>query len=220
MNKKSYNKEEIYSKLYDDIIELRYKPNDILKEEEIGEMFNVSRTPVREVLKRLEIEGYIKVISKHGNKVTMIDSEAVKQIEAMRGILEIAIMKELLFKITLEQLDELKENIDMQQEIIKTGKVDAFWEIDNEFHRKMFLFAGREYWWNNIKRSEPHYMRFRMLEMSSIADIDLLFVQHKTLFLILKDRRLELIEDAVKAHLSCTTYRLPLLIEKYPDYFV
>lgn len=216
---KFYSKEEIYETLISDIIYLRYKPGDMLKETELSARFNVSRTPLREVIKELALEGYISVLPRHGNKVSLIDADNVAQIVEMREVIETAVEKQLIYTLTEEQRKTLQDILDSQAVAIETNDTGAFWELDNKFHQTMFCFAEKPVWWDTIKRYEAHYMRFRKLEMTDNTNYELLYVHHKNILKNIVDKNIAAVEPAVVAHVGHCLDRLPVLIDKYPSYF-
>ena len=78
----------VYSKIRADILEGRYKNNDELRELAIGEELGVSRTPVREAFRQLELEGLIRIVPNKGAYVTGITAKDVKDIYMIRSKLE------------------------------------------------------------------------------------------------------------------------------------
>ncbi len=217
---KIFSKEEIYSALISDIVLLKIKPGDTLKEAELSSRFKVSRTPFREVIKQMAFEGYVKVVPRHGNIVTLIDQNKVRQLVEMRAVLETAVEKQLLLALTEAQIAELKDNLSKQELAIAENDTNAFWELDNAFHESLFCFAGKSVWWETLKRYEAHYMRFRKLEMTDNTNYELLFVHHKQILKNLIERKVEDIESTVRAHVGFCLQRLPVLMDKYPSYFV
>lgn len=212
-------KDNIYEILLEDITLLRYKPGDFLKEADLSSRFNVSRTPLREVVKRLALEGYIQVLPRHGNKVSLIDTDIVKQMMEMRVVLETAVEKQLAFSISPEQLSTLREIMKKQEDAVAESDSEAFWLLDNEFHEKLFLYAGKSVWWDTIKKYEAHYMRFRKLEMTDNTNYELLYIHHKNLLKNIIERRIEEIEPSIRTHVGTCLERLPVLMDKYPSYF-
>lgn len=219
MKKEIANKDYIYDTLLADIISLKYKPGEFIKEADLSLAFNISRTPLREVIKRLALEGYIQVIPRHGNKVTLIDTDSVRQMVDMRILLEAGVLKDLMLKIRAEQLAELHQILDKQSEVLNSGSVDDFWESDNNFHKRMFELDGKELWWKTIRKFEPHYMRFRKLEMTDNTNFDLLYVHHKNILKTLEERKIEDIEAILRSHIGFCLARMPILVDKYPLYF-
>lgn len=212
-------KDRIYDEMLSDIVNLRYKPGDFVKEVELSKRFHVSRTPMREVIKKLAVEGYIDVLPRYGNRISLISISSVKQILEMRIVLENQVIDELRRKITDEQLGKLREHIEKQQELVDCGNLESFWQSDNDFHRMLFELAGREFWWDVIRRYEPHYMRFRKFDLQINRNVDLLFVHHKKIIEMISDTADCDIKGLVQSHISVGLERIPVLLEKCPQYF-
>ena len=108
-----------------------YEPNQILNERKLAEEFQISRTPVREALKILEGEGWVKIIPWKGAIVNQITQKEIDEIFQIRLIIEPAIIELLQNKIDYKKrayLDKLYEN----QKKTKTKK--EFILADREFH--------------------------------------------------------------------------------------
>ena len=78
----------VFHQIRDDILSGRYKDREELKEVAIGEELGVSRTPVREAFRQLELEGLIEIIPNKGAYVTGITVKDVHDIYAIRALLE------------------------------------------------------------------------------------------------------------------------------------
>ena len=78
----------VFHKLREDILNGKYKENEELKEVAIGEELGVSRTPVREAFRQLELEGLIQIVPNKGAYVTGITAKDVKDIYMIRSSLE------------------------------------------------------------------------------------------------------------------------------------
>ena len=90
-----------------------YEPNQILNERKLAEEFQISRTPVREALKILEGEGWVKIIPWKGAIVNQITQKEIDEIFQIRLIIEPAIIELLQNKIDYKKriyLDRLYEN--------------------------------------------------------------------------------------------------------------
>lgn len=212
-------KKDIYDELLEEITQLKILPGETIKENDLSERFRVSRTPLREILKKLEIEGYLKVMPRYGTKVTLINPDSVNQVLEMRIQLESKVYKELLLSITEAQISELEKELEDQFDAFMKGDVDRFWLLDNRFHSLIFHYASKDFWWEIIKKYEAHYMRYRWLAMKEDKNIEILYIQHKNLLSIIKERKIELIESELKAHIGFCMEKLPLLKHKYPEYF-
>ena len=101
----------VFHKLRDDILSGKYEEHEELKEVAIGEEMGVSRTPVREAFRQLELEGLIQIIPNKGAYVTGITEKDVKDIYMIRSLLEGLCARWATEHITAEQMDEMEENV-------------------------------------------------------------------------------------------------------------
>ena len=102
---------QVYHKLREDILAGRYQDHEELREMAISEELGVSRTPVREAFRQLELEGLLTVIPNKGAYVNCITVKDVEDIYAMRGLLEGLCAKWATEHITAKQTEQLEEVI-------------------------------------------------------------------------------------------------------------
>ena len=95
----------VFNKLREDILSGRYQEHEELKEVAIGEELGVSRTPVREAFRQLELEGLIQIVPNKGAYVTGITSKDVKDIYMIRSSLEGMCARLATENITKEKLE-------------------------------------------------------------------------------------------------------------------
>lgn len=124
----------VFRKIREDILSGKYKEHEELKEVAIGEEMGVSRTPVREALRQLELEGLIQIIPNKGAYVTGITAKDVKDIYMIRSLLEGLCARMATEKITKEQMEEMEENIYLAEFHADKGHMDQMAELDNRFH--------------------------------------------------------------------------------------
>lgn len=212
-------KDLIYSELLSDIVKLKIKPGEFIKENDLSLRFKLSRTPLRDILKRLEGEGYLTVLPRHGTKVTLIDPNSVRQMLEMRIQLESKVQKDLIFNLTNKDIDTLNECLLNQEKALEDKNIELFWELDNKFHEMLFSLAGKSLWWDIIRKYEAHYMRYRRLAMADDKNFELLYIHHKNILKSIADRKIEEIEPQLISHVGFCTDKMPILLYKYPEYF-
>ena len=101
--------QRVFHRIREDILSGKYKKNEELKEKTIGEELGVSRTPVREALRQLELEGLVTIIPNKGAYVVGLSVGDIQDIYEMRSVLEGLCAKRAAMKATQEQLEELEE---------------------------------------------------------------------------------------------------------------
>ena len=97
----------VFQKIREDILNGKYKENDELRENTIGRELGVSRTPVREALRQLELEGLVTIIPNRGAYVTGISHKDIWDIYMIRSMLEGLCARWASENISEAQLDEL-----------------------------------------------------------------------------------------------------------------
>ena len=128
----------VFRKLREDILSGVYQERDELREITIGEELGVSRTPVREALRQLELEGLIRIVPNKGAYVTGITVKDVKDIYMIRSLLEGLCAKWATENISKEQMEEMEENIFLSEFHAAKGHTEQMAELDNRFHEIMY----------------------------------------------------------------------------------
>lgn len=131
----------VFERIREDILKGVYKKNDELKEVTIGNELGVSRTPVREALRQLELEGLVKIIPNKGAYVVGIESKDIKDIYEIRARLE-----GLCARWATENADEshiarLDEIVELTEFQCYRKKYEKVLELDNEFHELLYEMA-------------------------------------------------------------------------------
>lgn len=213
-----FTKEEIKHLLKNDILSLKLKPGTILSETALSERFQLSRTPLRDVLKQLSLESYIDIYPKRGNIVSYIDLESVEQMIYLRSALEKEMMKDLAAQLSLKDMQELQEILDRQKAVIgEEDAADAFLGLDDQFHSTMFRLAGREFLWNLIQQSNVHYVRYRKLHMLERGKLLQIWNEHQRMLEYMANQDTAKIDDLVRHHLRDDINSLDF-IQKFSEY--
>ena len=131
----------VFQKLRDDILKGEYRENEELRESTIGKKLGVSRTPVREALRQLELEGLVKIIPNKGAYVTGITGKDVKDIYVIRSLLEGLCARWATKHITEEQIEKLEENLLLSEFHAQKNQKetpDQVVELDGKFHEVLY----------------------------------------------------------------------------------
>ena len=132
----------VFRTIRENILSGKYAPEEELKEKTIGEELGVSRTPVREALRQLELEGLVTIIPNKGAYVVGISQKDIRDIYEIRSRLEGLCAKWAAENITKEQLDELEENIYLSDFHVAKGNSEQVLELDNRFHEILYSASG------------------------------------------------------------------------------
>ena len=157
----------VFHKLRVDILSGKYEENEELKEVAIGEELGVSRTPVREAFRQLELEGLIQIIPNKGAYVTGITEKDVKDIYMIRSLLEGLCARWATEHITQEQLAEMEENIYLSKFHAQKGHLEQLAELDNRFHDIMYEACDSKILEHQLKDFHQYVLRVRRKTLAS-----------------------------------------------------
>lgn len=132
---------KVFQRLREDILSGVYQENDELREVSIGEELGVSRTPVREALRQLELEGLVTIVPNKGAYVKGITKKDVHDIYRIRSLLEGLCAKWATEHITDQQIEELEEIVLLSEFHLKKqgqGKAKQVSDLDGKFHKVLY----------------------------------------------------------------------------------
>lgn len=132
----------VYESIRDDILNGRYPQHTELKETAIGAELGVSRTPVREALRQLELEGLVTIIPNRGAYVNRITAKDVEDIYVIRSMLEGLCARWATENITEEQIEELEETLCLTEYHTQKENYEKLYDLDSQFHEQLYIASG------------------------------------------------------------------------------
>lgn len=196
----------VFHKIRDDILSGKYKENEELKEVAIGQELGVSRTPVREALRQLELEGLVQIIPNRGAFVTGIQANDVRDIYAIRSKLEGLCARWACEHITKEQIEELEENVYLAQFHINKGNMDQIAELDNQFHSVLYAACCSKMLEHLLIDYHQYVLRIRKRTLSTPERAQKSNDEHISILNAIKDNNADLAEQLADEHMN-TAYK-------------
>ncbi|MDE7300095.1 MAG: GntR family transcriptional regulator [Lachnospiraceae bacterium] len=156
----------VFNRLREDILSGKYGEGEELREIAIGTEMGVSRTPVREAIRQLELEGLVKIIPNKGAYVTGISEKDIHDIYHIRSYLEGLCARWACVHITQERLEQLEEIIYLSEFHTKKKHWEQVVELDNKFHEAIYE-ACESKMLEHILRDFHHYVeRVRRISLA------------------------------------------------------
>lgn len=200
-------------------------PGTFISEKIISEILNISRTPVREAFSRLEKINFIEIYPQKATRVSLIDINIIDEMSFMRRTLEKEIIKIVCNKRAEKDLELLNDNIDKYKKNIKNNDLYKLLDIDNNFHKILFLIDNKKLAYNIVKDSMKHLNRariFNIIEMDkneTLTNRNRTLKEHQDILQAVKERNSKKAVSLIETHLTHVTEDLKLLKSKFPDYF-
>ena len=133
--------EHVFERLESEILTGKYQRGEILTELRLVSDLGVSRTPVREALRRLEQEHIIEVTAR-GIVILGVTEQDLKDIFAVRMQIEGMASYHAAERITEEELRELRETLELQEFYVGKRDPDRIKLMDSKFHQLIYRFCG------------------------------------------------------------------------------
>lgn len=196
----------VFRKLREDILGGKYQENDELKEAAIAEELGVSRTPVREAFRQLELEGLIRIVPNKGAYVTGISASDVADIYEIRSLLEGLCARWATKKITKEKIEELEEIILLSEFHLSKEHYDQLIELDNRFHMQLYEACESKMLIHLLKDFHQYVQRQRQQTLSNHARSAAAVAEHKSIMEAMRDGDAALAEKLADEHI-CNAYK-------------
>ncbi|PNV62851.1 GntR family transcriptional regulator [Clostridium sp. chh4-2] len=214
--------EMVFDVLKREILDLELKPGQSISENEICARFEVSRTPVRDALQRLQEQGFVHTVPYSGTYVTLLNLNNIRQMIYMRMAVESMVLRDFLEISTPMLLEDIRYMIRKQQLLIEQPGFEAeqFYRMDAQMHALWFEATNKMKVWGVIQEQQLHYTRFRMLDFVTETDFTRIIKEHTELFDLIQAKDMNRLEKALSAHLYYSMERMRHTIEvDYKDYF-
>jgi GntR family transcriptional regulator, rspAB operon transcriptional repressor len=210
---------QVYATLRDAIIRAELPPGRKLSENELATWLGVSRTPIREALVRLRDERLVAIVPQLGTFVSYISTQAVSDAHFIREALECAAIRETAVVATEDDVASLEENLRAQERADERGDFDAFYVLDEEFHRVLCDLSGHATVWAVSQRAKGHLNRIRRLSIPMPSYIGEMIAEHRGVVSAVAEHDPDEAEEQLRHHLRMVLREIPQIRSEHPDYF-
>jgi DNA-binding GntR family transcriptional regulator len=193
--------DQVFEKLENDIITGVYSRGEILTELGLVEEMGVSRTPIREALRRLEQERLICESGK-GSVVLGITSEDLIDIMEIRQRIEGLAAYYATAKLTDEGMRRLKQISDLQEFYGSRKDVESLREMDDEFHDTIYELSQSTVVRDTLLPLHRKTMRYRKLSIENPERLTHSVQEHKAIYNAIVSRDAELASELMTKHIK------------------
>lgn len=198
----------VFTKIREDILSGKYTENEELKEITIGQELGVSRTPVREALRQLELEGLVKIIPNKGAYVAGISNKDVHDIYMIRSYLEGLCARWACENITQEQIDAIEEVIYLSEFHVKKEHFDQIVELDTKFHELLYASSGSRILGHLLRDYHQYVHSIRKITLSDPDRARNSNAEHSAILEAIRNRDADNAEKLAHEHIIQTIYNI------------
>lgn len=185
-----------------DILQGRLQQGEKLTEQKICDEYGVSRTPVREAFRQLELEGFIETIPNRGAFVRGFSSQDVQDIYELRKAYEILAIKWAIDRITDEEFDKLEEAFEFMEFYTQKKDAGKMLNINMAFHEIIYRASHNRILYN-VLSSYQFYIKHRKGSRDYTADyLEEVLDEHRAIFGAFKNKDVKSGIKAASRHLD------------------
>lgn len=178
--------DQVFEQLENDILKGKYARGEVLTELKISEALGVSRTPVREALRRLAAEHIIEEGSR-GCIVLGINLDDLCDIYEIRCQIEGMAAARAAQHISDEQIAKIKELIDLQEFYAAKKNASSLESIDNEFHQLIYKYSGSNVIYTTLMPLHKKIQKYRKASVENEMRAEHSYEEHKAIYEALKN---------------------------------
>lgn len=204
--------DQIFERLESDILTGVYPRGSVLTEISLSEDLGVSRTPIREAIRRLEQEHLVESTSK-GMLVLSITQNDAMIIYDIRMHAEGLAARACAEHISPIQISEMKELLDLQEFYIHKGDSEKVKNIDSQFHQMIYLNTGSPIYYDTLTPLHNKTQKFRKATMRNSGSAAISFAEHKRIYDAIATQDGDAAEQAMRDHVIHAKERLSNLKE-------
>ncbi len=191
--------DQVFERLETDILSGVYSRGDYMIEMELCKELGVSRTPVREALRRLQQEHLLEESTK-GLRVLGITTEDLADIMEIRLLLEGMAAARAAKRITDEEIRELEDIIDLQEFYCTKHNADYIRAMDSRFHEMVYKFSGSGMISDTLSPLHKKVQRYRKKSIENNSRAIDSVKEHREILAALKAHDPKAAADAIYAH--------------------
>ena len=192
----------VFNTLREAILKGDFTPGERLMEKQLAERMGVSRTPIREAIRKLELEGLVVMIPRKGAEVASITGKDISDVLEVRATLEGLAVKLASKKMTMEELKVLEAVNNEFRKAAVEKNVKTLIEKDVEFHDIIFNSSNNEKLIHIINNLREQIYRFRVEYIYKMTSYDALVIEHDEIVKAMMNRKGIEASDIAREHIE------------------
>jgi DNA-binding GntR family transcriptional regulator len=208
---------QVFEHLRELIVSLAIKPGTVLARPQLCDYYNLSLSPVREALLRLEEEHLVDIFPQHQTRVRRIDLAQARQAHFLRLSVELEMAHVLARQPNPALARGLIDLVERQAVCLASGDLGLFTEIDMAFHRRLYEAAAVPDLWSMMRSRSGNLDRLRRLHLPLNGKAQSIIVEHTQIARAIERGDAPGAQAQVRTHLSGTLSAIDALRLRYPD---
>lgn len=192
----------VFNTLRQAILTGELKPGERLMEIHLADRLGVSRTPIREAIRKLELEGLVTMIPRRGAEVAQITEKSMNDVLEVRRAVDALCVELACERITQEELGKLKEACEHFEEAVKAGDVKHIAQADVALHDIIVQATGNQRLVQLVNTLSEQMYRYRFEYIKDFRQHERLVEEHRIIYESIVGKDKETACKAAKEHID------------------
>ncbi len=192
----------VFNTLRQAILTGELKPGERLMEIHLANKLGVSRTPIREAIRKLELEGLVTMIPRRGAEVAQITEKSMNDVLEVRRAMDVLCVELACERISEEELSGLKAACDNFEQMVKTQDVKKIARADVELHDIILRATGNSRLIQLVNNLSEQMYRYRYEYIKDFSQHERLVEEHRIIYESLVNKDRETASEAAKIHID------------------
>ena len=192
----------VFNTLRQAILTGELKPGERLMEIHLANKLGVSRTPIREAIRKLELEGLVTMIPRRGAEVAQITEKSMNDVLEVRRALDALCVELACERITQEDTERLKLACEAFEAAVKTGDIKKIARADVELHDIIVQATGNQRLVQLINNLSEQMYRYRFEYIKDSTQHQRLIDEHRMIYESIVKKDTEAASQAAHVHID------------------
>lgn len=191
----------VFRLLENAVLSGEYQEGDSLNEIKLSQILGVSRTPVREALMQLELEGLVRSIPNKGAVVIGVSEKDIDDIYDIRIRIEGLASRLSAHNITEEECKALTQIVELQEFYLMKADTGQLWRLDSDFHKVIYESSRSRPLRSTLSSFHNYIKRARDLSIKADGRAEQSVLEHRAILEAIENRDGDLAEQRTAAHI-------------------
>jgi DNA-binding GntR family transcriptional regulator len=192
----------IFDKIREDIINSKYQNGEKIVEAKLAEELGVSRTPVREALKQLELDGLVESMPNRGVVVKGVTKQDIEDIYAIRYAIEAIAVKWSIERMDESDLEKLKEIYELMEFYSFKKDVEKVFELNTKFHETIYNSTKSRYLEHVLRDFQLFIKSTRSKSLHCEGRVQTALEEHKRILDAIQEKDVDKAVESIQIHVN------------------
>lgn len=192
----------VFNTLRQAILKGELAPGERLMEISLADRLGVSRTPIREAIRKLELEGLVLMIPRKGAEVARISEKSLRDVLEVRRSLEELAIELACQRMTEEEITELEGVQEDFRKAVVNGDAMKIAETDEVYHDVIYKGTNNDRLVSILNNLREQMYRYRLEYIKDEDKRQILLIEHDNILKAVKLRRVEEAKEAMREHID------------------